>query len=379
MNNRYKLMCLEVRFMDDKEFKELNPNPQNGLYSSEHVAVGIPIPKSKRIELFSPDEWEEFTEEWAISLNNKYSKVKRFGGAGDQGLDVVGFIKDSTFDGGWDNYQCKHYDQPLRPSNIWVEIGKLIYYSFSGEYPAPRKYYFVAPKGIGTSLGKLLSTPKELKKKARESWEKDIQDKISTSFTAKLEGELLGYLEGFDFSIFDSVSLSELVIGHSKTTFHSVRFGGGLGIRPKSEIPPEDTASVESRYVQQLLSAYGDREGEVVSDLTWLDDKPNYRLDFNRQRERFYHAESLRNFSRDNVPEGTYEQLQEDIYQGVVDVCESTHDDGFLRMKATVAQAAQLSIDSSPLHSVTRTADKQGVCHQLADNDRLKWVDIDDE
>ena len=365
--------------MDDKDFNELKPNPQEGLYNSEHIASGIPIPKTKRIELFSPGEWEEFTEEWASSLTDKYHKVKRFGGSGDHGLDVVGFIGDSTFSNGWDNYQCKHYDHPLRPSDVWVEIGKLLYFSFSGEYPAPQKYYFVAPKGIGTSLGKLLSEPIKLKHKTKENWEKSIQDEISASFTAKLEGELLDYFEDFDFSIYDSISLSELITGHSKTAFHSVRFGGGFGIRPKPEIPPEDTTTIESRYVQQLLSAYGDREGEVVSELTWLDNKPNYRQDFNRQRERFYHAESLRNFSRDNVPEGTYEQLQEDIYQGVVDVCDSKYDDGFLRMKATIAQAAQLSLDSSPLQSVTRTADKQGICHQLANSDQLKWLDIDDE
>jgi len=368
-----------VILMDEKDFKDLNPIPQKGLYSSEHVATGIPIPKTKRIELFSPDEWEEFTEEWATSLGYKYHKVRRFGGAGDQGLDVVGFVTNSSFDGGWDNHQCKHYDHPLRPSDIWVEIGKVIYYSFAGEYPSPRKYYFVAPKGIGTSLGKLLSNPKALKKQAKVNWPKDMQNKISTTFSAKLEGKLLDHFEDFDFSIFDSVSLSELITDHEKTTFHTVRFGGGLGVRPEPEIPPEETASTDSRYVQQLLSAYGDRESVVVNDLSWLDDKPKYKRDFNRQRERFYHAESLRNFSRDNVPEGTYEQLQEDIYQGVVDICESYYDDGFCRMSATVAQAAQLSINSSPLHSVTRTADKQGVCHQLADNDKLNWVGDDDK
>ncbi|MBL4759880.1 MAG: hypothetical protein JKY80_03380 [Mariprofundaceae bacterium] len=365
--------------MDANDFKELNPKPQKGLYSSEHVMTGIPIPKTKRVENFSPDEWEEFTEEWAYSLEEAYAKVKRFGGAGDQGLDVIGFISDSTFSGGWDNYQCKHYDHPLRPSDIWVEIGKIIYYSFSGEYPAPRTYYFVAPREVGTTLGKLLSKPNELKQKVKENWGKYIQDNISSTFSAKLEDNLLIYFDKFDFSIFDSISLSELVIGHSKTTFHTVRFGGGLEMRPEVIIPHTNTTTVDSRYVQQLLSAYGDCEGVEVKGLSWLDDKPKYKTDFNRQRERFYHAESLRNFSRDNVPEGIYEQLQEDVYQGVIDTCESKFDDGFIRMRSTLAQSAQLSMGSSPLHSVTRIADKQGICHQLADEDRLMWVKINDE
>ena len=36
--------------MDDNDFKELNPEPQKGLYSSEHVMSGIPVPKTKRVE-----------------------------------------------------------------------------------------------------------------------------------------------------------------------------------------------------------------------------------------------------------------------------------------------------------------------------------------
>ena len=66
--------------------------------------------------------------------------------------------------------------------------------------------------------------------------------------------------------------------------------------------------------------------------------------DFLRQRERFYHAESLRNFARDNVPDGTFDRLQKEILHGVIDVCECSYEDGLDRMKATVIQAAKLQI-----------------------------------
>ena len=365
--------------MDENDFKELKPSPQKGLYSSEHVVSGIPMPKTKRIESFSPDEWEEFTEEYASSLTDLYQKVLRFGGAGDKGLDVVGFINGSTFVDGWDNYQCKFYDHALYPSDVWLEFGKIIYYSFVGDYTMPHKYYFVAPKGIGTTLSNLLAKPDELKKEIREQWNEKINNNISTTFDAPLSGELLDYFDAFDFSIFDSSSLAELVIGHSKTPFHSVRFGGGLAMRPESDLPPENAALNENIYIKQLLNAYGDCEGEVVHNLEWLEDNDKYKKNFQRQRERFYHAESLRNFSRDNVPAGTFENLQEDVYQGVVDVCELNYKHGFDRMTETVKQAAQLSIDSSPLKSVTSIADKQGICHQLVNNDDLKWVEDNDE
>lgn len=359
------------------KFRDLSPNPKSGLYSAEHVTSGIPIPKTKRIELFSADQWEEFTEEWATSLASSYHKIKRFAGAGDQGLDVVGFISNSTFEGGWDNYQCKYYDHSLYPSDVWVEFGKIIYYSFRGDYPPPQKYYFVAPKQVGTTLGKLLATPQSLKAELLINWVGHCQDKISTTNPVVLEGNLRDYFDKFDFTIFDSSSLVDMVAGHVTTPFHAVRFGGGLGIRPTPEIPAANTVTIDRRYVRQLLAAYAEASGDNTAPLTLaiLDKNDKHKNSFHRQRERFYHAESLRNFSRDTVPEGTYEQLQEDIYQGVIDVCEGGHDNGLERMKNTVSQAAKVSIQSSPLASVIRVADKQGICHQLVDNERLSWVD----
>lgn len=356
------------------EFRKLAPNPKSGLYSPEYVTSGVPIPKSRRVELFSSDEWEEFTEEWASSLSASYKHVVRFAGAGDKGLDVVGFISGETFSGGWDNYQCKHYDHPLSPSDIWVEIGKIIYYSFNSEFPPPRKHYFIAPKGVGTTLGKLLASPDKLKQEAQANWPKYCENGISKTVVARLDGDLLSHFEKFDFSIFSSKSVVELIDGHSTTPFHAVRFGGGLPVRPEPSKPPTEIASSESRYIQQLLEAYRDHDGETISDVSALDQKLELKRDFLRQRERFYHAESLRNFARDTVPEGTYEALQDEVFHGVVDVCDAHHTDGFSRMRAVVTQSANVSVTSSALSSVTKVQDKQGICHQLANEDRVTWV-----
>ena len=81
------------------------------------------------------------------------------------GIDVACFCTDSGFNGGWDNYQCKRYDHALRPADIWIELGKIIFNSFGSEYPVPRKHYFCASQGIGTTLEKLLNDSDKLKKK----------------------------------------------------------------------------------------------------------------------------------------------------------------------------------------------------------------------
>jgi hypothetical protein len=366
--------------MEEDNFKELAPNPQKGSYSSTHVISGIPVPKTQRVQLFGAEEWEEFTEEWASSLQNSYHSVKRFAGAGDKGLDVVGFIFSNQFNDGWDNYQCKFYDKPLAPSDVWVEFAKIIYFTYSGEYTPPRKYYFVAPKQIGTKLGKLLANASNLKEELRKNWEKYCEQGITSTGKIKLEGALLDHFDGFDFTIFDSVSLVKMVEQHASTPFHAVRFGGGLGVRPEPEIPPENTVSLDHRYVRQLLSVYAQSigQGPQSPDLSLLDNNDALRKNFRRQRERFYHAESLRNFSRDTVPPGIYEALQDDIFDGVVEVCESQNDCGMDRLNATMSQAVSVNVDSSPLASVTRPRDKQGMCHQLVNDSRLNWSEHDD-
>tara|TARA_R110000850_G_scaffold214249_3_gene340169 strand:+ start:209 stop:1309 length:1101 start_codon:yes stop_codon:yes gene_type:complete len=366
--------------MNNDNFKELSPKPQKGLYSSAHIVSGIPIPKTQRVQLFSAYEWEEFTEEWASSLESSYHCVKRFAGAGDKGLDVVGFILSNQFSDGWDNYQCKFYEKPLTPTDIWVEFGKIIYFTYCGEYPLPRKYYFVAPKQIGTKLGKLFGNALELKEQLKKNWAKYCEDSITSISKIKLVGALLAHLDSFDFTIFDSISLVQMIEQHASTPFHSVRFGGGLSIRPEPEIPPEDTVSLDHRYIRQLLSVYAQSIGETsqLLDLSLLNKDNGIRDNFRRQRERFYHAESLRNFSRDTVPPGVFEALQNDIFDAVVDVCESKHEYGMDRLNGTMSQAANVAVDASPLASVTRPRDKQGMCHQLVNDSRLSWSEQDE-
>lgn len=362
----------------ETDLKEIRPKLPTGAPSSAHVQSGIPVPKAIRVKNFSPDDWEDFIEEWSTSLEDSYVKVRRFGGSGDYGVDIAGFCTDNGFEDTWDNYQCKRYAHPLRPSDIWVELGKIIYYSYIGEYTPPRKHYFVASLGVGTTLEKLLNKPTELREKFKENWEGHCKSGITSTKEIELSEKLLSYVDAFDFTIFSSKSHVELIEAHSHTGFHAVRFGGGLPIRPVPEAPPVVPTSSESRYIRQLLDAYGDHLGSPLQDMSALVEHSMLEKDFRRQRERFYHAEALRNFARDTVPEGTFDDLQDEVYHGVVDVADSTHPNGYERMKATVAQASSVASTANPLTSVTKSQDRQGICHQLANEDRLKWVMDDD-
>jgi len=266
----------------------------------------------------------------------------------------------------------------LRPASIWVELGKIIYYSYIGEYTPPRKHYFVASLGIGTTLERLLNKPTELREKFKENWDAHCKSGITSTQDIELRGQLLSYVDAFEFSIFSSKSHVELIEVHSHTGFHAVRFGGGLPVRPGPEAPPSVPAVSESRYIRQILDAYGDHLGSPLHDMSALVAHSMLEKDFRRQRERFYHAEALKNFSRDTVPEGTFDDLQDEVYHGVIDVTDSAHSNGYERMKATVAQASSVALTANPLASVIKSQDRQGICHQLANEDRLEWMMDDD-
>jgi hypothetical protein len=150
------------------------------------------------------------------------------------------------------------------------------------------------------------------------------------------------------------------------------RFGLGLPARSPVDPPPGIPTADETRYVQQLFEAYSDNKGRQI---TISQDLPaSLQKHFNRSRESFYSAEALRNFSRDNLPSGEFENLQEQIYTGVADTCEGVHACGLTRLIATTNRAADLSITSSPLMGKTEITDLHGICHQLANVDRLTWV-----
>ena len=117
----------------------------------------------KIVQLYSSDEWEDFIVEWSEGFDPPYHTVVKLGGAGDKGRDVVGYITAPQDDSEWDSYQCKHYDHALRPTDVYVELAKLCFYTYIGDYSVPRRYRFVAPRGVGTKLHDLLKNPKKLR------------------------------------------------------------------------------------------------------------------------------------------------------------------------------------------------------------------------
>lgn len=358
------------------DFSEIKaPSKTMGMLTSAHVQSGPPIDPLKRVLIYEPAEWENFIDEWAFHcLKLRFSNVLRFSGANDRGIDIAGFADDRHLLGVWENFQCKHYDHSIMPSEAWPEIGKILWHSFNRHFVPPRAYYFVAPRGTGTTLTNYLSNTPVLKNTLISAWPKSVADKITSTETIQLEGEFANYVNSFDFSIFKPLSVREVIEHHRRSPCFIERFGGGLPPRPRPENAPEEIHANESGYITKLLAAYGDHKKQVVPDIDAIKQWQPLTEHFHRQRECFYHAESLRIFVRDKVEPGTFEGLQEEIYQGVIDVCDSPHLDGFERVKAVTHRAHGIALDAHPLGPSASVKDRSGICHQLANEDRLKWT-----
>lgn len=360
---------------DDRLVDIVAPASPKAEISTAHVTHGPLIPPQQQLLLYSEDQWEAFVQEWAhYCLKKQYLEVKRFTGSGDRGIDIAGFTDAKRLLGVWDNYQCKHYDHPLWPSDVWVELGKVIWYSFRNEFVLPRHYYFVAPKGAGTSLTALFANASKLRAQLIANWDDHVRTKITTTQEVPLDAALLAYVNSVDFSIFGAKTALQLVEDHRATSVHVARFGGGLPPRPIADKPPASIASAESRYVSQLLGAYSDHKKSSVPSPDSLKTWPPLKAHFHRQREAFYQAESLRVFARDTVPAGTFESLQEDIYDGVIDTHDAAHADGYVRVCEVTKAARELHVTSNALISCVKPKDRDGICHQLANEDRLQWV-----
>ena len=347
------------------------PSSAKGGVAADIVEAGQNIPPLDRLRIMSDRHWEDFVQEWAHSLKSRYQVVERCAGAGDMGRDIVAYVG-ATANSQWDNYQCKHYDSALTPDDIWIELGKLCYYTYVGEYTFPREYFFVAPRGAGNKLSKLLRDAITLKKGLLDVWNDKCRNKITTTKEIYLDSSFHSYITQLNFSAIRALSPLLLIEQHRTTPWHAFRFGGGLPDRQQPPPPPVIIAPSETRYIRALLDAYEDKLNALLPTPSELQDL-HLNQHFVYSRRQFYSAEALREFSKENVPVGTFEDLQEEILEGVLEVMQRSHCNGYERVLSVVQQAKLLSLASNGLFSRVKAADKGGICHQLANEAKLQW------
>jgi hypothetical protein len=345
--------------------------PAASVPSSADVIVGPPVPAIDRLRLFDASQWEQFVLEWADSLRARYESVERYGGPGDLGCDVVAYVRNGG--GKWDNYQCKHYDHRLAPGDVWPEIGKLVVHTFRGDLTVPESYIFAAPQGAGTTLAKLLRQPDAVREGLLAAWDKSCRTRISSE-PVELDEALRAYIAAFDFSIFSAVPPLRMLDEHAQTRWHAARFGSGLPARPPVPTPPVSPTTDEATYVGELLGAYAEHLGQAVGSVADLDSHAPLAEHFDDSRIAFYCAEGLRLFSRDTLPPGSFGALQDDVHAGIKDDVRDAHPDGYARVRAATRTAQSLALTAHALATSATVPDRHGICHQLANDGRVRWT-----
>ena len=334
-----------------------------------------PLPPLQLLKVIDEDSFEEIVHEWAFEyLKSKYEKVCRLGGTGDKGRDVVAY-SDCKNDI-WDNYQCKHYAQKLNTSNVILEIGKLCYRCYLKEFTPPKKYYFVSPLGVVPKVHDLLRNGVSLRDTLKKNWNNSCESKICSGKKVILDVGLSAYIDSFDFSIFDYIEPLDFINQYKGTCYYSARFGGFSRPRPLPQPAPEKIQDNESVYIKKILEAYSEYLNSDIENAKKLDAYPDLKKDFERHRTCFFCAESLNKFSRDIYDPDLkhFENLKQEIYDGVINAIEEDAENGFLRLKKVLDRATDLEITNNPLMSSVKVNDRKGICHHLAnERDDVKW------
>lgn len=340
---------------------------------SADMVFGTMIDPLKRLRTLSDEEFEDMINCWAYSyLQNIYDDVKRLGGAGDLGRDVIAERKDGCGD---DIYQCKHYDHPIQPNEIWVEFGKLVYYTYKNEYKVPVNYYIVAPHFIGPALQTYIEKTDTINDELIAQWDAKCKTKITKKVSIELDGELKKYIEEFDFSIISAVSPVKLLDQYSKTIWYKYTFGGGVPKRPKKEKAPQEISDEEIQlsYICELLKVYEEKLSTSDMDIATLQEHKQVYEHFMRQRDDYYSAQSLKRFSRDEFPEEPYEDVKDEVFGSVIDISLENYASSYERMNKTLREARNVPIMIQEFDRVT-PSDKAGICHELVNDSKLRWT-----
>lgn len=357
------------------------PVPQD--VSLHDILFGPTIDPLDRIATYDEDKFEAFIEEWAYEYLQEvcgdYVQVSGFGGAGDKGRDIVCYKSLNPVE--CDVYQCKHYKDPLAPSDARIELAKLCYNTFKHYIPTPKKYRFVSPRDVSSNLGLLLEKPDDLKNDLKEYWLRTtgkgpLCTKLVAGKQILLQGELLDHVNSFDLSIVQFKPMHEVVAEFRNTSLYPGRFGGGLTKQlPPDKKPPPIPTQEEQVYVAALLGAYQQNLQLSSLDLSALQSHRKHFSHYVRSRERFYCAETVREFVKDSLPPNfPFEDVQRQVYDAVVDVEQQYWPCGYTRVIEVTKAAQSLTITNSPLAVYLQPKSLQGICHQLANMKQLKWV-----
>ncbi|WP_262349814.1 ABC-three component system protein [Parabacteroides johnsonii] len=352
-------------------------NTTNMLSNEDRVLCNMtPL---QRLYSIDEDTYEELVCVWAYScLGNKgYTEVYRVGQAGDKGRDVLAYY--DRVKGAFDLYQCKQYKSALTYSDLCGEMGKLLIYTFNNTYPIPQNYYILCPKDVSQSFVDLLSNNgKNLKIKLKNDWETVVNKKVGTNWVA-LNEELSTYIDEFDFNIVKKIGPIKFIDEIRQSPYYFYYFGGGFNMIKRTPLQvPHSPINTERNYIQNLNDAYSEHAGYIINVID--DDNEvvsKYRKHLDRARISFYESEEVKIASRKSTAPDSdeFNDLVTSIERYIGNELDDDYPDGFTKVKSVEKKAGTYNMPTSML--ISHLVDSNvcvGVCHQLSNENRIKWT-----
>ncbi|MDO5560593.1 MAG: hypothetical protein Q4F95_13515 [Oscillospiraceae bacterium] len=155
--------------------------------------------------------------------------------------------------------------------------------------------------------------------------------------------------------------------------------------KPVSITPPDEIEDHELGYVQELYHVYHEETGEEYARPSDLDSQPKLKKNFNRQRKDYYCAETIHRELRDTIrldeTEG-FDILKDEMFDGVITTCEKDYDSSLQRLTAVMEHATGVPISHNLQDRMldwVGPGEKKGVCHMLVNDNRLTWMEDDDD
>jgi len=375
-----------VKTVDDKQSAVIEnlppPSPWPGANARLlGLGVGLPISELDRLAQFSALEFERFTLEWVSDyLATKIPEiveVQQRGGAGDKGRDVVAWLDPTTASTRrWWLYQCKHYSSALGAGTAAGEIAKLMFYTQRGDYTAPKRYVFVTHKGVTSHFQDLIDDPEKLRTFVLDNWDKYCRREIHKD-PVGLTDILRAHIANFDFSIFSAKQPLELLKEHAQTRYHLTVFGAPLIERTAPPAPPSEVdPNAETGYVTQLFEVISEQIGTTVSSVKDFAHIRSHRRLFDHSRLTFYSAEGLKELARDQMADVRFfDSLLDEFCNGLYHWYSDVDESGYQRLINTVKGAQQLQLGSHALALHVLANDREGMCHQMANEGLVQWCE----
>lgn len=324
----------------------------------------------RQVLLLDDDELEEFVRQWT-DKKSEYVGVERFEAPGDLGRDVVGFRTSHKHEGEWDNFQCKQYGKSISTEVGLRELGKILYNASEGHFPAPKRFFFVAPRGLNRNLRGYVSKPTELKAALINNWDQYCATKIVENKTIPLTGKVLDEVENWDYSNVYAIGIDKILGDAAAASVLYKWFKADPGPPPSGDVPAEHSAA-ETGYIGQLYMCYGEREQAKITSLADLAPFSKHEKHLELQRERFFAADAFTHFYRDNTDKTETDALRKDIYHGVIDTFNLPHADALARIDTVMIEASRTK-PAGLLSKYARNPIKQGICHHFANDGEWSW------